>query len=134
MEITQEILLGVDYGSHHVGFAIKSEGTTSAMPLSIFERNGGSDEQLIEHIKDLVAEHKITAVIIGMPLTMEGKPGPQAERVALFIHLFHRGSETPMYDSDERLTSAAVDHGAHDKAAALILQGYIDREMNGNNV
>lgn len=127
----QETLLGVDFGAEHVGFAIKHPGTMTAVGLEIFERNGGSEESLIEKIQEIIAREGITQVIVGLPLSMNGTPSAQTDKVALFIHHARKMLGIPVYEEDERLSSAMVPQGAHDEAAAIILQGHIDRNSHG---
>lgn len=127
----QETLLGVDFGAQHVGFAIKHPGTMTAVGLEIFERNSGSDEALIEKVQEIIAREEITQVIVGLPLSMSGTPSAQTDKVALFIHHARKAISIPVFEEDERLSSVMVPQGAHDEAAAIILQGYIDRNSHG---
>ncbi len=131
MNLQNQTLLGIDYGSHHVGFAIKHEGTMTAVPLEIYDRGeGGMLEELIDVVAAKIKEHEVQVVVVGMPFTLQGKPGPQADKTALFIHRLHKTVVIPVYENDERMTSKAVPRGAHDQAATLILQSYIDRNTD----
>lgn len=128
MSLEKKNILGIDYGDEHVGFAIKHPGTTLAVPHEIFERAGGSREMLVSHVCKIVEDLSIEIVVVGMPLTLEGTPGPMAQHAALFIHDLRKACNAQIVETDERMTTRAAGHDAHDRAAALILQGYVDSQ------
>ena len=125
--LRENIVLGIDYGETHIGFAIKSQGTILAVPHSIYNREKGDRDALVSKVKELIAELEVDLVVVGLPLTMEGKPDKMADKVALFIHDLRKETDCRIDQEDERLTSRAVAKHAHDAAAALILQSYIER-------
>ncbi len=119
-------LLGIDYGEVHIGFAFKPEGTILALPHSIFDRKEGDREVLVEKVKEVVEELEIDMVIVGLPLTMQGKPDKMADRVVLFIHDLRKHISCKIDQEDERMTTRMAGKHAHDLAAAIILQTYVD--------
>lgn len=131
MTMQEQTILGIDYGERHVGFAIKLSGTMTAVGLNIYERTEHEMlDELINHVMEKIKEYNVNVVVVGLPLTFKGKSSQQTDKTALFIHRLHKAIEIPVYESDERMTSKAVESDAHNFAAALILQGYIDREMS----
>lgn len=119
-------LLGIDYGETHIGFAIKPEGTILALPHSIFDRIPGDREALNDKVAELVDELEIDMIIVGLPLTLQGKPDKMADKVALFIHDLRKRVTCLIDQEDERMTTRMAGRHAHDLAAAITLQTYID--------
>jgi len=109
-----------------------------ATPLTVIERQ--EEHQDIQAIIDIINQHQVKQVIIGLPRSMNGTIGEQAEKVrALASRLSHQ-TEIPIEFRDERLTTvsarrlmqaASVRRTRKEMkddaiAAALILQGYLD--------
>jgi putative Holliday junction resolvase len=84
----------------------------------------------------------VSAVVVGLPLNMNGTRGPMVDRVERFVAELTEAVGLPVVTYDERLSSAMVERtlldadmsrskrkGVRDKLAAqVILQGYLDRE------
>lgn len=130
--------LGLDIGDKRIGVALSDPGGILASPLTIIERS--DDEQDIETIISFVNQHQAKQIVIGLPLSMDGSPGKQAEKVKAFVQKLCRHTEVPVEFRDERLTTVAAKRLLHTSsakkarkkvrddaiAAALILQGYLD--------
>jgi putative Holliday junction resolvase len=109
-----------------------------ATPLTIIERQ--DERQDIQVIVDIINQHQVKQVIIGLPRSMDGTIGEQAEKVRAFAGRLSSQTEVPMEFRDERLTTvsarrlmqAASARRTRKKtrddaiAAALILQGYLE--------
>lgn len=121
----EKTLIGIDYGLHFVGFAVKAAGTTTALPLHTFECASDDREKLIEYIQKVCEDQQCDGIVIGMPLSMDGSQNAMTVKTAHIAHEIKKISKVPVYYEDERLTTKAA--GDHDKAAALILQSFIDR-------
>jgi putative Holliday junction resolvase len=97
---------------------------------------------LIARVRELVAEHEVTRVIVGLPLQLNGKVGPAADSAKTVAKELQAALTVPVQLWDERLTTAAAQRmliGANvrrdkrkqtvDKVAAtLILQSYLDAQ------
>ena len=109
-----------------------------ASPFTIINcRNQESD---IEAITSIVNQYKVKQIIVGLPRSMDGSLGKQADKVKVFIQKLCSHTEVPVEFRDERLTTVsakrlmqAVNTKRNRKkarddaiAAALILQGYLD--------
>ena len=71
--------------SKRIGFALSDELGWTAQPLETFyRRNPDAD---IRHIQDLVREHEVGQVLVGMPFRLDGEVGPAAKVVQAFIEL-----------------------------------------------
>ncbi len=133
---------GVDFGDRRIGVAISDARGVMAFPHETIEYSGKMGVGLTALTAMLVAL-EVELVVVGLPYNMDGSRGKQAERTASFIgELKQRLGNGVRVDSwDERLTSmqagrmlteagvkAKAQKGKLDRiAAALILQGYLDR-------
>jgi len=130
-------ILAIDHGSKRIGFALSDELGWTAQPLETFyRRNPDAD---IRHIQDLVREHEVGQVLVGMPLRLDGEIGPAAKVVAEFIQLLEPALSVPVITWDERMTTCAAEDlliaadvgrrkrkGIVDRiAAAILLQSYL---------
>jgi len=109
-----------------------------ATPLTVIERQ--DERQDIQAIVDIINQHQVKRVIIGLPRAMDGTIGEQAEKVTAFAGRLSHQTNVPVEFRDERLTTvsarrlmqAASVRRTRKKtrddaiAAALILQGYLD--------
>lgn len=133
-------ILGLDTGSKRIGVAVSDELGFTAQALDTIQcKDIDSD---IDRIRHLVKEYSVDEIVIGIPYNMNGTEGPQVQRVRDFMKLLSLRINVPLFEWDERLTSAAAERvlleadmsrakrrKVIDKlAAALILQGYLDRK------
>ena len=107
-----------------------------ASPLTIINRS--HDRADIEAIISIVSQHQVGQIIVGLPLSMSGSVGMQAEKVKAFTGELRAHTEIPLEFRDERLSTVSAKRMMravgktkktwHDDAmaAALILQGYLD--------
>jgi|TARA_Y100000294_G_scaffold115589_1_gene107201 putative Holliday junction resolvase len=108
-----------------------------ATPLAILERRDESKD--IGAIVDIISQRQVKKVIIGLPRTMNGSIGRQAEKVLAFVEKLNIKTKVPVILRDERLTTISARRlmqattkknrrNTRDDAiaAAIILQGYLD--------
>ena len=106
-----------------------------ASPLTIINRR--ADQADIEAILALVDQNQVGRIIVGLPLSMDGSIGEQAEKVKAFTRQLSNRIEVPIEFRDERLTTVSAQRLMRDVrktrktrddavAAALILQSYLD--------
>ena len=139
----EERFLGIDYGSRRLGVAVSDPTNTIARPVAVVENSPGAPGE----IRAYVEEFRITAIVIGLPLTLRGEKGMKAEEVERFTGILR--SEMPLLSLipfDERFSSRQAREtllamgvkkkGRQEKAridpmaAALILQAFLDRRKN----
>jgi putative Holliday junction resolvase len=132
-------LLGLDLGEKTIGLALSDTLATIATPLETLPRGKFGDDAA--KILALIAAHNIGALVIGLPLNMDGSEGPSAQSARAFARNFSGKSEIAIVFQDERLSTAAVTRTlieadssrakrarVVDKmAAAYILQSALDR-------
>ena len=132
-------ILGLDIGDRWIGVALSDPGRILASPLIRISRTGTEDA--IEAILHLVRQYEVRRIVAGLPYSMDGKIGQQAEKVQDFLQQLSQCLEIPVETWDERLSTVAVGRmmteagvkkgkrkGQLDAAAAaFILQGYLDK-------
>ncbi|HQE93368.1 MAG TPA: Holliday junction resolvase RuvX [Anaerolineae bacterium] len=128
--------LALDLGERRIGVAVSDALGILARPLEIFRRTSRAAD--FAHIGALVTANQVDAVVVGLPLNMDGSVGRQAAWVSDYSTALAAAIAVPVYLWDERLTSeeAADVMRAQGKsplkgtldavAAAVILQSYLD--------
>jgi putative Holliday junction resolvase len=133
----------VDIGEARIGLALSDPTGTLCTPLTTLEAKGPPDDQ--QRIAEVAAKHGVEAIVVGLPVNMDGSYGPSARRAQAFCRTLRTLTETPVVTYDERLTSheaesrlrAAGVQPSRDKgrvdaaAAALILESYLASQSNG---
>ncbi len=134
--------LGLDIGEKRIGVALSDSLGIMAGALTVIER--ATDEAAVQQIVDLVLENEVERIVVGMPRSLDGSLGKQAQAVQSFVDLLKENTDIPVVTWDERLSTVAAERALletgmkRDKrkkhrdslAAAFILQGYLDREKN----
>ena len=101
------VLLGLDVGDIRIGVALSDELGVAAHPLCTLTRKNRKVDLIA--ISDLVSIHKVERVIIGLPISLDGSIGPQAERVQKFAKRLGGVIDTPIEFQDERFTTAEAE-------------------------
>ena len=132
-------------GDRRIGVAISDALGLTAQPLTVLARRGALRDD-VQAVCDLVAQHRVERVVIGLPLTMRGEAGIQAEKVTAFADTLRRRLDVPIQLVDERLTTvqgsralrAAGLSGRRQRhvidrvAAQLILQQFLETVRSGS--
>lgn len=102
---TNKRFLGIDFGTVNIGLAISDVSRTIASPYKTLKNKSYS--LLFKEFDEIINEMDIGAVIIGLPLQMNGEEGDTATKVRNFkTELENRFSNIDILLSDERLTSS----------------------------
>jgi putative pre-16S rRNA nuclease len=96
-------ILAVDYGRVRIGTAIADAETQLAQPLSTMERINRNED--MRRLRELVREHGVQQIIVGLPLRLDGTRGEMAEEVERFAQRMQKQIGVPVEMVDERLTS-----------------------------
>ena len=102
---TEKRFLGIDYGDVNIGTAISDVSRSIASPYKMLTNK--SYTILFDEFADIIKEMDIGAIIIGLPLQMNGQEGETAQKVHKFKEALEK--QFPNIDivlSDERLTSS----------------------------
>ena len=135
--------LGLDHGDARIGVALSDELAFLAHPLTTLAVKEG---KVIARVAELVRQHAVAAVVLGLPRNMDGTSGPAATKVRLFgEELAAAIAPVPVHFWDERLSTVAASRALQqsgkntrqqksliDQAAAqVILQGWLDSRSGG---
>lgn len=121
-------VLALDVGERRIGLAVGDAEGGIARPLRTLRRRNVSAD--VAAIGDIAAREKVSALVVGLPLTLRGEEGPQAARVRSFADACAAlGLPVELYD--ERFTSAEAERqGARDvdaAAASILLEDFLGR-------
>lgn len=130
--------MGLDIGDRRIGVALSDPERLLASALTVIERRDSATD--VQVILSLVAKHEVECIVLGLPRSLNGSIGPQAEKVQAFSEMLSRKVEVPVASWDERLSTVAAERlltevgMRRDRrrkhrdaiAAAFILQGYLD--------
>ena len=130
--------IGLDVGDKRIGVALSDPEGILASPFTVINRQDDSID--IEAITEIVKRKQVGRIVVGLPRSMDGSLGRQAEKVEVFIQKLSEQSEVPVESRDERLTTVSAKRlmqasgakktrgktGYDAPAAAIILQGYLD--------
>jgi putative Holliday junction resolvase len=130
-------LMGLDIGTKTIGLALSDVERRLASPLDTIRRTRFSAD--VTHLLKRATKFQVAALVVGLPLNMDGSEGPRAQSTRAFARNLPDGLFVSYWD--ERLSTAAVAREliAQDAsrkkradivdriAAAYILQGALDR-------
>ncbi|MFV0525696.1 MAG: Holliday junction resolvase RuvX [Acidimicrobiales bacterium] len=132
-------VLGLDLGTKRIGVAVCDDARTLATPLDTVHRVG---DRTVEHraIADLMDTHDAVALVVGMPLGLDGTRGPAAKAIMSEVKGLRRRLGVEVWTHDERMTTVTAERSLRDQgrtgrrgrqvvdqlAAAVILQAWID--------
>lgn len=99
--------LGVDWGKKRVGLAISDPGGMLATPLKVLQRQ--NLEQIVAEIGELCRDERVEAVVVGLPLNMDGSRGATAQEADRFAAMIAEATGLPVELWDERLSSVSAE-------------------------
>lgn len=123
-------VLALDYGAARTGVAVSDATGTIARPLGVVERAATRDG--LRRLAELVREHEVERVVVGLPLTLRGEHGAQAQETERFVEALRGRLDVPVESFDERFTTrlaAATPSGrSHEdaRAAAHLLSSWLE--------
>ena len=98
--------LGLDIGDKRIGVALSDPEGILASPFTIIDCR--DEESDIEAITNIVNQHEVKQIVVGLPLSMDGSLGKQAEKVKAFTRNLCSHTEVPVEFRDERLTTVSA--------------------------
>ena len=124
-------VLALDYGAARTGVAVSDATGTLARPLTVVEK--AATPAGLRRLAELVAAEEVERVVVGLPLTLRGERGEQAEATEEFVDALRDLLLVPVETYDERFTTALAARGsgggraAEDaRAAAHLLESYLE--------
>lgn len=132
-------LAGIDLGDKTIGVAVSDRGLSFAHPRPVIMRKKFSIDA--SALLGLLARDNVVAIVIGLPVNMDGSEGPRAQKSRAFVRNMAPLSPLPFIFWDERLSTVAAERvllemdvsrrkretRIDSAAAAFILQGALDR-------
>lgn len=132
-------LIGLDLGTKTIGLALSDVERRIATPFDTIRRTKFTQD--VAALRQMLERHAVGALVIGLPLNMDGSEGPRAQSTRSFVRQSFPLLERPFVFWDERLSTAAVTRSLIEQdasrakraavvdrmAAAYILQGVLDR-------
>lgn len=136
--MTAGTFLGFDYGKKHTGVAVGSRHSGVAQPLALLTARGKQPDW--ESIGRLIEEWRPEALVVGLPLDMDGGENAMTRAARAFGAGLKARYNLPVHMVDERLSSrVATDmlleagvplkrhkHQLDKRAAQTILQAFLN--------
>ena len=130
--------LALDLGDRRIGIAISDPTGLIARSLDVMERTSRAADYA--HIAELIEQYDVDALVVGLPLNMDGTEGSQATWVRDYSAELAETVDRPLHLWDERLSTEEAEDVIHKQgktvretkdwidavAAAVILQSFLD--------
>ncbi|MEO3999796.1 Holliday junction resolvase RuvX [Mesorhizobium sp. CAU 1732] len=133
------VLAGIDLGTKTIGLAISDARLSFAHPRTVITRTKFTADA--KALLDALSGQAVAAIVIGLPVNMDGSEGPRVQATRAFVRNMERLTDLPFVYWDERLSTVAAERALismdvsrkkrgeriDSAAAAFILQGALDR-------
>ena len=122
-------VLALDYGSARTGVAVSDPTGTLARPLEVVEK--ASTPAGLRQLAELAAREEVERIVVGLPVTLRGERGAQAEETEAFVSALRALTDVPIESFDERFTTKLAEAQPSDAppdavAAAHLLSTYLE--------
>jgi putative holliday junction resolvase len=135
-------VMGLDVGTKTVGVALSDELGWTAQGLETLKINEGENEFGFNRLGEIIKEHNVSRIVVGLPKNMNGSVGPRGEACQKYASELEVRFNLPVILWDERLSTIAAERvlleadvsrkkrkQVIDKmAAVMILQGYLNSQ------
>jgi putative Holliday junction resolvase len=135
-------ILGLDLGSKRIGLALSDPEMPIALPEGTLARRSLPED--LAALAQLAAERGVVRVVVGLPIHMNGRKGPEAVAAETFARKLAEATGLPVDLQDERWTTQEAHralrdtgHGTRDRkqhvdavAASLLLRAYLERRRS----
>jgi putative Holliday junction resolvase len=115
-------VLALDFGSARTGVAVSDPTGTVARPAGVVER--AATAAGFAKLLAVIEAERPELIVVGMPLTLRGEHGEQAQETASFVQRLRAAVAVPVETYDERFTSVLA-AGDDARAAAHLLEGFL---------
>ena len=121
-------VLALDYGSARTGVAVSDPTGTLARPVCVVRTVGTAKG--LAHLVKVIGEQEPERIVVGLPLTLRGEHGAQAQETERFVETLRAAVAVPIETYDERFTTALAVRGGgrpgeDARAAAHLLESYL---------
>jgi len=131
------VYMGIDYGKTRIGVSVSDQ--TGTIASAVGTHHEGLDGSIFDYLKNIINKRSVETIVIGLPLTADGRETESVEMVRKFARLLIERFSLPVEFCDERYSSKEADQwlrmngkkgrskGETDAVAAeIILQQYLD--------
>ena len=132
-------VVGLDLGTVTLGVAVSDSLLSVATPLETIKRKKFTLDA--NALLEIMAKRSVGAIVLGLPLNMDGSEGPRVQSTRAFARNLSRLTDVPIAFWDERLSTVAAERALLEAdtsrkrraevidhvAAGYILQGALDR-------
>jgi putative Holliday junction resolvase len=108
-------VLALDYGSARTGVAVSDPTGTVARPLDVV--TGAASEAGLARILELAGNEEVELIVVGLPVTLAGHLGAQAEETERFVERLRDATDLPVESFDERFTTSLARQVGETRAA-----------------
>ena len=136
-------ILALDFGERRIGVAVTDPTGMLAQPLETVERRPPPSRTHLDQIAELALEYRAARIVVGLPLHMDGRAGPEVEAVRAFGLEVAARTGVPVDYLDERWTTREAERTLRELgvssrkrrrrldpiAASLILRTYLERGL-----
>lgn len=121
--MNSKTIIGIDYGTTSIGFAVGQSLTGTASPLEALRAKDGVPQW--DQVEKLLKTWEPDLVVVGLPLNMDGTEQPMTARAKKFANKIHGRFGYAIKTHDERLTTV-------DAKAELFASGGFRNLKKGN--
>ena len=144
LDKNQKPIVALDLGAKLVGVAVSDDRHISIRPLPPLKRTNW--KQLLSDVESLIESFDAEALVLGLPLRLDGSKGSSAVEIERLARNFSKSLRVPVFLQDERLTSFDARHrliseGRNEEeirslidgeAAALILRDFLTNDSSAS--
>ncbi|QQG45840.1 MAG: Holliday junction resolvase RuvX [Candidatus Niyogibacteria bacterium] len=127
-------ILGIDYGTKKIGFALSDESQKIAFPKTV---QPNVWDYARDSIRDFILKENVSEIVIGLPVGLNGEETPLSGDVRKFAEKLKEVFSVPIHFENEVYSSAQIrtegsapEHKIDASSAALILQTFLDRRRD----
>lgn len=115
-------ILAIDFGTKNIGLAWCDTGIGAALPFGVAKN--------IDEVQKIILEDKINRVVIGLPVSFDGKENSNTARIRKFGDDLRQRTQIEIEYYDERFSSQAADRmeggvSRDEKSAMIILEDWL---------
>lgn len=131
-------ILGIDYGTKKIGFALSDEGQKLAFPKTV---QPNVWDYVREVVRDFILKENVSEIVIGLPVGLNGYETELSNEVRAFSEKLKVDFSLPIHFENEVYSSAQIkteesapNHQIDASSAALVLQTFLDRRKDGGGI
>jgi len=132
-------VMGLDFGTRRIGVALSDPDGVIASPLVSLVRHGARRD--VAALRELAREHEVGEIVVGLPVHLDGRRGPEAEAARAFARQVAESTGLPVDTFDERWTTVQAERALRESgrrgrkrrevvdavAASILLSAWLER-------